>query len=292
MSSEFNRTLVRQQVRSLQVLETVNLMAGGFPHRMRFKNFSMKYQCMAKLRGGAAKSDEQSLENCKAIIKVFEDLIANDPQETYTNLNKTWAFGKKYIFLSEGARQHLEGIRFGIREESALLIQSCWRGYFARQKWPLQSHYVHNLAVNLQCVNERRPRPQPIMGTPPPEPLLNNPQFRNPEYLEIIPTKSDRCDFKTIQQTCSLFGLDLERPPPIPSSRPYTVKGNRKMTYPQKRIMKHSFPESSSDEKLEEGETVLVIGASPHRGHLVVERNNMTLHVPFQLLELRPPISV
>lgn len=35
-----------------------------------------------------------------------------------------------------------------------------------------------------------RPRPQPIAGTPPPDP-------------------NERCDAKVIQQTCNLFGLDL-----------------------------------------------------------------------------------
>lgn len=55
-----------------------------------------------------------------------------------------------------------------------------------------------------------RPRPQPIAGTPPPE-------------------MSDKCDSKIIQQTCNLFGLDLERPPPVPPSRSYTVTGNTKL---------------------------------------------------------------
>lgn len=35
-----------------------------------------------------------------------------------------------------------------------------------------------------------RPRPQPIAGTPPPDP-------------------AEKCDHKMIQQTCTLFGLDL-----------------------------------------------------------------------------------
>ena len=39
---EFDRTHVTNQVRSLQVLETVNLMARGFPHRMRFKAFNAR----------------------------------------------------------------------------------------------------------------------------------------------------------------------------------------------------------------------------------------------------------
>ena len=98
-----------------------------------------------------------------------------------------------------------------------------------------------------------------------------------------------------------------ERPPPIPASRAYTVTGNRKVAYPQSRVMRTSFPGKPSylpppfsltsnftsnftlDEEmiLQAGESVLVLGASTRRGHLVVERNNHTIHVPYQYLELR-----
>ena len=36
--------------------------------------------------------------------------------------------------------------------------------------------------------------------------------------------------------------VEQERPPPVPPSRPYTVTGNRKIAYPQSRVMKNSFP--------------------------------------------------
>ena len=36
--------------------------------------------------------------------------------------------------------------------------------------------------------------------------------------------------------------IEQERPPPVPPSRPYTVTGNRKIAYPQSRVMKNSFP--------------------------------------------------
>ena len=45
--------------------------------------------------------------------------------------------------------------------------------------------------------------------------------------------------------------------------------------------------ESLGEAVLRAGENVTVIGASTRRGHLVVERNNHTIHVPFQFLELR-----
>lgn len=54
-------------------------------------------------------------------------------------------------------------------------------------------------------------------------------------------------------------------------------------------MMKMNFPdlpESSCESILRKGESVLVVGASPRRGHLIVEHNNTTLHVPFQYMEL------
>ena len=59
---------------------------------------------------------------------------------------------------------------------------------------------------------------QPISGTPPPEPggvgagFLLTDRGRASEQtggrLEDAPEFHDRCDIKTIQKTCSLFGLD------------------------------------------------------------------------------------
>ena len=45
--------------------------------------------------------------------------------------------------------------------------------------------------------------------------------------------------------------------------------------------------EGSSEVILKKGETVIVIGNSPRRGHLVVEKHNHTIHIPFQYLELK-----
>lgn len=51
--------------------------------------------------------------------------------------------------------------------------------------------------------------------------------------------------------------------------------------------MKMNFPEDSPrSEQLKKGETVTVVGASPCRGHLIVEHNGQSYHVPFQYMEL------
>lgn len=281
----FDRGTVMRQIRSLQVLETVNLMAGGYPHRMRFKAFNARYKLLApfhKLR----RADDKATEDCQLILQSLQQIIEEQPKIQLCAVSTSWALGKRHIFLSEGARQQLEMLRSETRHRASVLIQSTWRGWRLRRRWPALRRNLElqhatpgvgsaaSRSVNVggggaATGSSARPRPQPIAGTPPPDP-------------------NEKCDQKMIQKTCTLFGLDLERPPPVPPSRSYTVAGNTKLGYPQTRVMKMPFPEDASGEVvLLKGDTVLVVGASKRRGHLVVEHNNMSLHVPFQFLELK-----
>ncbi|XP_034940229.1 unconventional myosin-IXb isoform X2 [Chelonus insularis] len=277
-----DRGVAMRQIRSLQVLETVNLMAGGYPHRMRFKAFNTRYRLIAPFKQ-LRRSEEQAVEDTKLILQNAQQVKSKFGAST------SWALGKRHIFLSEGIRQQLENLRSETRRKAATVIQATWRGWRVRRKWPMRraplpitlaigpsqtqpsSTGTHQRSLTAGNVTGARPRPQPIAGTPPPDP-------------------SEKCaDQKMIQQTCTLFGLDLERPPPVPPSRSYTVTGNTKLGYPQTRVMKMPFPEEGEGEVvLLKGETVLVVGASPRRGHLLVEHNNKTLHVPYQFMELKP----
>lgn len=95
-------------------------------------------------------------------------------------------------------------------------FQSTWRGWKVRKRWPLRRTTLgvtsgigqkkpqqspntgtnggtiqRNVTAGTGTGTGTRPRPQPIAGTPPPDP-------------------SEKCaDQKMIQQTCTLFGLDL-----------------------------------------------------------------------------------
>nr|XP_027238453.1 unconventional myosin-IXb-like [Penaeus vannamei] len=201
----FDRATVIKQIRALQVLETVNLMAGGYPHRMRFKTFNMRYRLLApfkKLR----RVEDKTVDDCKLVLEYFVRSLEDVNKSSTVAIQ--WALGKRHIFLSEGARQQLEMLRIETRHRAATLIQAVWRGWHFRRRWPTLKRNLE-LRARSRTV---RPRPQPIAGTPPPDVM-------------------DRCDQKTIQQTCSLFGLDLERPPPVPPSRSYTITGNHKMGY-------------------------------------------------------------
>jgi dachs len=115
----------------------------------------------------------------------------------------TWALGKRHIFLSEGARQQLEMLRSERRNISASLIQAMWRGWNLRRRWPLikQNLIAQNFLIKsnhtISTNATNRPRPQPITGTPPPSP-------------QNIQSKSlEMCPQNVIQETCTLFGIDL-----------------------------------------------------------------------------------
>ncbi|KAF5298984.1 hypothetical protein FQA39_LY11616 [Lamprigera yunnana] len=278
-TNRFDRITVMRQIRSLQILETVNLMAGGFPHRMRFKAFNTRYRLLAPFPR-LQRTEEKLIEDCNLILEYVVELMS---KEQNVSVATSWAIGKRHIFLSESIRQHLEKLRTDTRQKSAILIQATWRGYRFRCRWAnirrekeLQSSGINQSTINrnTNTGTTTRPRPQPIAGTPPPD-------------------LAEKCDNKIIQQTCNLFGLDLERPPPVPPSRSYTVAGNTKLGYPQTRIMKMTYPEDGGGGDgavLLKGEPVLVVGASPKRGHLIVEHKHCTLHVPFQYLELKQNI--
>ena len=69
-SGFFDRSTVMKQVRALQILETVNLMAGGLPHRMRFKAFNLRYRLLVPMK--LLKRDEENMtDDCQVrLLKI------------------------------------------------------------------------------------------------------------------------------------------------------------------------------------------------------------------------------
>ena len=128
-AGKFDRGTVVKQIRALQVLETVNLMASGFPHRMRFKQFISRYKMLAPFRM-LRRCEEKIVDDCKLIL----DFSLEQPPELDGSVILSWAPGKRHIFLSEGIRQHLDNMRTKIRNHSAVLIQAAWRGWQLRRR--------------------------------------------------------------------------------------------------------------------------------------------------------------
>lgn len=71
-------------------------MAGGFPHRMRFKTFSIRYRLLApfkKLR----RTEDKTIEDCKLVLEYFMKKL-EELNKASTALIQ-WALGKRHIFL-------------------------------------------------------------------------------------------------------------------------------------------------------------------------------------------------
>lgn len=143
----FDRNTIVHQIRALQVLETVNLMTSGFPHRMRFKQFFTRYMMIVPLRS-LQRCDDKIVENCKQIL----DCALGNPFAVDTVI-LSFAQGKRHIFLSEGMRQHLENLRNYIRNKSALIIQSVWRGSQFRRLNTMKK--IAKKGININSCNAR-----------------------------------------------------------------------------------------------------------------------------------------
>jgi len=150
---------------------------------------------------------------------------ALEEMRSITPASINWVIGKRHVFLSEGALQHLEILRNAKRNYSAVLIQSTWKGWYCRKKLSMiKASLIHQKkgiklmsspATGVNCSSSispnliksignapsshivhksslgtiHRPRPQPINGTPPP----------------------DVCDQKMISQTRFLLKFDFVR---------------------------------------------------------------------------------
>ncbi len=210
-------------------------MAGGLPHRMRFKAFSARYRLLVtpsrlllpNRKVATTTGEEERLPaDCRLILAAFERrrlALALDAGAFANSAASVSAvLGKKHIFLSESARQQLELVRTERRMTAAATIQTAWRAWRERrnqpQQWPQkfqqqQNHHLHfnsltkkypvspnglAAASPANVFNVHRPaRPQPITGTPPP------PQHQIHSHI-----------YHQLQQS----QLSAEAPPPPPPS--------------------------------------------------------------------------
>ncbi|CAI4222791.1 unnamed protein product [Auanema sp. JU1783] len=118
-----------QQLRACGVLETVRISAAGFPSRWPYEDFGRRYRVLFP-EGKALWRDKPKMFAEKACEKCLE------PDK--------FALGKTKIFFRTGQVALLERIRIETLSVSAVLIQSCWRGYIARKRY---EEYKQNIKL-------------------------------------------------------------------------------------------------------------------------------------------------
>lgn len=256
----FDRGIVSQQIRVLQIFETLQLLQSALANRIRLEAFAKKYSFVSprKVRG----LEETGYEDCKDIL---ETLMRKVDKPNNDVMFGSWVLGKRYVFYSEVVKQELDKL-YEERKVKAVVTIQCWlRRWICRKRWP-------NLKRSLELQRKGR------QGSKTNHSLVRRSVSLSDEL---------RVDTKAADQSCCLFGIDMETPPPLPKSRPYTVLGNMKMGFPQNRIMKMDYPDDGSEVLLKKGEVVKVVRASEKRGYLVVEHRGATVHLPFQVMELK-----
>ena len=109
-----------QQLRACGVLETVRISAAGYPSRWDYKEFGSRYRVL--------------YPEGKALWKHKPKEFAKMSCEKWLEQDK-FALGKTKMFFRVGQVARLEKIRQDVLSNSALKIQTIWRGYLARRKY-------------------------------------------------------------------------------------------------------------------------------------------------------------
>ncbi|KAL5018662.1 hypothetical protein ScPMuIL_004384 [Solemya velum] len=254
----FDPDTVRKQIRSLKILETAQLMAGGLAHKQRFRAFNKRYQMF--LQQVDPYLHETQLDRCKALLNCF--LQAMD-ESHLPYVSTHWSLGEHHIFYSEGTRQQLEAVRSERLHLAAVCIQSVWKGWRCRLAWSTRRKELQ------KCRDALKPKTK-----------IKSDHKDNEKQIII----NDRL----LQELAKINRIDLGKSPSLPPQRNYSITGNIKLGYPQKRTLKEDFPKTAPpDQRFWRGEEVRVIGPSPQQGHLVVESRNFRQHVPYHLLYLQ-----
>lgn len=86
-----------------------------------------------------------------------------------------------------------------------------------------------------------------------------------------------KLDTISVMQVCTELGI-LDAPPPMPSSRNYTISSNRntgqliKILFPQRRMLKSQFTDTTTGISLSAGSTIRVVGPTAS------DRKKFTIH--------------
>ena len=204
-----------QQVRALQVLETLKLCVCGYPHKVRLRSFCQRYRPLAGggWRGRDEREDEGRLAECRTVLARCRHRL----EAAAAGGRRAWALGPRHVFLSEQARQVLEGMLVDRQEAAARTVQQAWLGW-------------------RRAGRRRRPHPH----RPPPPPLNGAGQHRVPplnaasagsplsscsassdkqqhhdrdnvKIVTVSNSPKEESNLKAVHVTCSLFGLDMVR---------------------------------------------------------------------------------
>ncbi|XP_029650710.2 unconventional myosin-VIIa [Octopus sinensis] len=254
----FETEVIRRQLQSLQIVTTANIIKTTPIHRIKYSLFNNLYKLLLPKISTAA--DQSQEELCKNILEHLKEISRNFNLETQAF---DWMFRQHHLLFSEQVRQELEAYKLHILYQSAVIIQTQWRGYQCRKRWPF-------LFQHLQALQLRR--------------LNSLPNEYNPVF---VTSSVPKLDWNTVKQICATYGINPSVTPPVPPARHYSVAGNMKVNFPQTRIATEVF-KIGKHVWLQEGDDVKVLMPSSTKdGHLTVQFQGVTQDVPHHIVQLR-----
>uniref|UniRef100_A0A914XMV5 Myosin motor domain-containing protein n=1 Tax=Plectus sambesii TaxID=2011161 RepID=A0A914XMV5_9BILA len=102
--------LVRQQVTRSDLVQMFSVVSAGFPYSLTVEEFNERYRFLLKKYYPAeTELSQDALEKTKLILECYLKAVDESSMPYVSN---QWALGKKHIFLSHGAQQQLNLLKF------------------------------------------------------------------------------------------------------------------------------------------------------------------------------------
>ena len=119
LPKDFNRSLISQQLKTLQILETIQIMSNGFPYRVKFFPFYQRYRCLM-IGQGIYLDLRTALVHLSHTLQTIYESVSPD-------FVRQMRVCERHVMLAEHGRQFLEQLRAGKRNKAARTIQTWWR---------------------------------------------------------------------------------------------------------------------------------------------------------------------
>ena len=191
---DFNKPLVTQQLKSMEITETLRIMSTGFSYRMRLSEFRARYSCLLMM--------------CVDLVSSVTTLIST--LDTMYQSVRLLTVCDRHVLMSGQGRQLLDKLRTGKRSRAARSIQVWWKGRVR------MTESRHMIGVDMDM-------------------LKLTCEFLGKDWVG------------TERQLTTIIVCPMQvSPPPVPPSRPYTVAGNKKISFPHTRVVRRTYTSKSN----------------------------------------------
>ncbi|EPX70966.1 myosin II heavy chain [Schizosaccharomyces octosporus yFS286] len=146
-SHSFNRALVLDQLRCNGVLEGIRITRAGFPNRMPFNDFRLRYEMMVNL------PKDNYIESRRASLLILQQMGLSEDQ---------FRIGVSKIFFKAGVLASLEERRLHTLQNIVISLQVRIRGFVQRKKFQKRLKDIESIKqiqANISVYDELRKHP-------------------------------------------------------------------------------------------------------------------------------------